>query len=336
LLLILFAGLARFQFGLVTLGVLQESKPFVFRVFILLFAFPPLYLFCLKAFIGVRTTRKNALLHFSLFFSIIAFRFYFGEMEIKLLGVIFFVYTAFYYYFLIRIAINYLRDHQSIYSKQQLFKVKQLIVWILALSINNFIFIIYFIFFNSANKHEAIQNMFHNTVIVWVLFVAYLFFNPGIVFNEIFKKKDLERDFSKEFSIWSHKALHKLDPQDSTLASTTRRNSVKLIEDLSKLKPELIISTSSTKLLAEISKHLNYPKSHLKFAMKYHCRYSQSDYLNLMRLIHSLTLINDGYLENYTIETLGEYCHFNSRTSFYRHFKRHIGVSPSKYKTLIE
>ena len=150
------------------------------------------------------------------------------------------------------------------------------------------------------------------------------------------KKKDPNRDFSQEFNIWQHKALVKLDPQDSALAATIRKNSVKLIDDLSKLKPELIIAANSTKLLAEISKHLNYPKSHLKFAIKYHCRYSQSDYLNLMRLIYALTLINNGYLENYTIETLGEHCHFNSRTSFYRHFKRHMGVSPSKYKTLIE
>jgi transcriptional regulator GlxA family with amidase domain len=69
--------------------------------------------------------------------------------------------------------------------------------------------------------------------------------------------------------------------------------------------------------------------------MKYHCRFSQSDYLNLMRVIHSLTLINSGYLENYTLETLREVCHFNSRTSFFRHFKKHLGVSPSRYITLI-
>jgi AraC-like DNA-binding protein len=334
--LILFAGFARFQFGLASLGILQESKPVVFRVFILLFAFPPLYLFCLKTFIGVKTTRKKTLLHFSFFLAIVSYRFYIGEIEIKLLGVIFFVYTCFYYYLLINIAIQYLRAHHSIYTKQQLFKVKQLTIWILALSINNFIFTIYFIFFNSTSKQDAIQNMFHNTVVVWILFAAYLFFNPGIVYNEVFKKKDLNRDFSQDFNIWNHKALLKLEPQDAALDTIIRKNSVNLLNDLQQLKPELIIAASSTKLTAEIAKHLNYPKSHLKFAIKYYCRFSQSDYLNLMRLIHALTLINNGYLENYTIETLGEHCHFNSRTSFYRHFKRHMGVSPSRYKTLIE
>lgn len=178
--------------------------------------------------------------------------------------------------------------------------------------------------------------MFNSTVIVWILFVSYLFFNPGIVFNEVFKKKDLNRNFSKDFNIWNHKALLKIESQDSALDTIIRKNSTQLLEDLQQLKPELIISANSTKLIAEIAKHLNYPKSHLKFAIKYHCRFSQSDYLNLMRLIHALTLINNGYLENYTIETLGEQCHFNSRTSFYRHFKRHMGVSPSQYKTLIE
>jgi AraC-like DNA-binding protein len=335
-LLILFAGFARFQYGLVSLEILQDSKPVVLRVFILLFAFPPLYLFCLKTFIGVKTTYTKTLLHFSFFLLIVGYRFYIGAIEIKLLGLIFFVYTCFYYYLLINSAIKYLRAHHSIYTQQQLIKVKQLTIWILALSINNFIFTIYFIFFNSSSKQEVIHNMFNSTVIVWILFVSYLFFNPGIVFNEVFKKKDLNRNFSKDFNIWNHKALLKIEPQDSALDTIIRKNSTQLLEDLQQLKPELIISANSTKLIAEIAKHLNYPKSHLKFAIKYHCRFSQSDYLNLMRLIHALTLINNGYLENYTIETLGEQCHFNSRTSFYRHFKRHMGVSPSQYKTLIE
>jgi len=335
-LLMLLAGLARFQFGLVSLGFLHESKPFVFRIFFFLFIFPPLYLFCLKSFISIKTPTKKILIHFSFFAAIIAFRLIYGEIEIKLLGGLFFAYTLFYYYLLIKNATSYLKQHQSIYTRQQLFKVKQLTIWILALSLNNFILTVYFIFFNSANKHEAIQSMFHNTIVVWILFVLYLFFNPSILFNEVFKKKDPKRDFAKEFSIWNSKALQKLDPQDLALELIIRKNLEKMIEELRNLKPELIIQSNSTHLILEISKHLKYPKSHLKFVMKYHCRFSQSDYLNLMRVIQALTLTNNGYLEDYTIETLAETCHFNSRTSFYRHFKKHMGVSPSKYKTLID
>ncbi len=335
-LLIFIAGITRFQFGLVSFGFISESKPLVFRVFIFLFIFPPIYYLCLKSFISQKSSWKSILLHFSFFLLIISVRLYFGELGLKLIGILFFTYTAFYYFLLTKISLAYFKQHHSIYSKQQLLKVKQLIVWIFALSINNFIFCMFYIFISNSNKHEAMQGMFHSTIIVWVLFVTYLFFNPSILFNEVFKKKDPKRDFLKEFSVWSTKPLQKIDARDVAIEFIIRKNVEKLIEDLRNLKPELIIQSNSTNLIHEIALHLNHPKSHLKFAIKYHCRFSQSDYLNLIRVIHALTLINNGYLENYTIETLGESCHFHSRTSFYRHFKKHMGVSPAKYKTLIE
>ena len=335
-LLIFLAGIARFQFGLVSLGFIHESKPVILRVFIFLFIFPPTYFLCLKSFIYGKARWRIIIKHYLFFLLIVLARLSFGEIDLKLIGALFLTYTAFYYFLLTKISLTYLRQHQSIYTKQQLFKVKQLIVWIFALSINNFIFSTYFIFFSDSNKHDAIQGMFHSTIIVWILFVTYLFFNPSILFNEVFKKKDPKRDFLKEFSIWNSKPLQKLDTRDVAIELIIRKNVEKLIEDLRNLKPELIIQSNSTNLIHEMALHLNHPKSHLKFAMKYHSRFSQSDYLNLMRVIYALTLLNNGYLENYTIETLGEKCHFNSRTSFYRHFKKHMGVSPAKYKTLIE
>lgn len=335
-LLLLLAGLARFQYGLTTFGFIHESKPLVFRIFILLFIFPPIYYLCLNSFISVKTTWTKMLLHFVFFFLIVLGRIYFGAIEIKLLGIIFSAYALFYYYLLVRSSLFYFRQHQSIYTKQQLLKVKQLIVWIFSLSLNNFIFTAYFILFNTTNKSEAIDGMFHSTSIVWVLFLAYLFLNPSIIFNEIFKKRDPNRDFIQEFGVWNTRAFQKIEYRDSSLEQIIRKNLEKLILDLKQLPAEAIISSSSTHLLQELAVHLNYPKSHLKYALKYHCQYSQSDYLNLMRVIYALQLMNNGFLENYTIETLVDKCHFNSRTSFYRHFKKHLGVSPSKYKALID
>jgi len=335
-LLILIAGIARFQFGLVSLGFIHESKPLILRVFIALFIFPPIYFLCLKSFISTKSSLKRIFAHFSFFLLIVLIRLYFGELDLKITGILFFTYSCFYYILLTNTSLNYLRNNQSIYTKQQLFKVKQLIIWIFALSLNNFIFSSYFIFVSDSNKHDAIQGMFHSTIIVWTLFVSYLFFNHSLLYNEVFKKKDPNRDFLNEFSVWNSKPLQKIDPRDAAIELIIRKNLEKLILDLRTMKPILIIESNSTHLIHEIANHLNYPKSHLKYAMKYHCRFSQSDYLNLMRVIHALTLLNSGYLENYTIETLGEKCHFNSRTSFYRHFKKHMGVSPSKYKTLID
>jgi AraC-like DNA-binding protein len=226
--------------------------------------------------------------------------------------------------------------YHTVFTKNQLFKVKQITVWIFSLGLNNFIFTSYFILNSHTNKQEAIVNMFQSSVILWVLFLLYLFFNPSILLSGVVNKKDRNRDFSKKFNIWNRKALKKLEPQDIALDLIVQNTIEKLILDLRLLKPELIIKSNSTDLIQEISKHLEYPKSHLKYAMKYHCRFSQNDYLNLMRVIHALKLINNGYLENYTIESLMENCHFNSRTSFHRHFKKHLGVTPSRYKIMLD
>jgi AraC-like DNA-binding protein len=332
----MFSGISRFQYGLTSLDFIHEGKPLVLRFFITLFLVPPIFLLCLQTFISEQVTVRKSLLHFSFFGFIVFVRILFGELNLFVLGLFFVTYTTFYYFLLWRSSYRYLKQHQTIFSKQQLFKVKQLIIWIFALSLNNFIFVVYYLILNPSNKQNVIQHIFDSTVISWSLFLVYLFFNPGLVFNEVFQKKDINRDFVKEFDIWNGKVLQKIEAQDQALEVIVRRHIVQLLEDLRELKPELVIGSSSACLLSNLSKQLNYPKSHIKFVLKYYCRYSQSDFLNLLRLIHALHLINDGYLENYTIETLGEHCHFNSRTSFYRHFKRHLGVSPSQYKTLIE
>jgi AraC-like DNA-binding protein len=189
---------------------------------------------------------------------------------------------------------------------------------------------------NTNDKQVIIEHIFQSTIISWLLFLIYLFYNSNIIFNEVFKKKDANRDFLKEFAIWSNKPNFKTEAQDQSVETIMASKQRLILAQLNLLDPATLISCSSANLLSTLSKQLNYPKSHLKFIFKYYCRYSQSDYLNLMRLIHALNLINEGYLDNFTIETLGEKCHFNSRTSFYRHFKKHLGVSPSQFSTLIE
>lgn len=43
------------------------------------------------------------------------------------------------------------------------------------------------------------------------------------------------------------------------------------------------------------------------------------------------TKIEEGYLDDYTLEALGEYCGFSSRTTFFNAFKRKYGRSPNEY-----
>lgn len=89
---------------------------------------------------------------------------------------------------------------------------------------------------------------------------------------------------------------------------------------------------STTTLTAEtLAKELKIPKSHLELIFKYYCNYSINDFGNLVKVSYSLSLIREGYLENYTVAYLGEICLFNSRFTFSKNFKKFTGVSVSDF-----
>lgn len=82
-LLIFLAGIARFQFGLVSLGFIHESKPVILRVFIFLFIFPPTYFLCLKSFIYGKARWKIIIKHYLFFLLIVLARLSLGRSTLN-------------------------------------------------------------------------------------------------------------------------------------------------------------------------------------------------------------------------------------------------------------
>lgn len=336
LLLLLLFGFSRFQYGLDAIGIFNGARPNAHRVLFLLFLLPPVYYLCLKTFFFGRVQLKEIFVHILIFLLFLVPVEHYWPIDLTLLGFLFLGYSMMYYALLIGSSIHFFRTHQTIYSKQQLIKVRNLMLWLVVLSLSGFLSTIYHITYFSSDQVYVKVGVFQTTVLVWVGFLIYLFFNPSVIFNEVFKKKDPERNFIHEFVIWHTKPIVRIKPQDVHLETKLRRNMDAMILDLRNFEPEFLVHASPSMLINEMAKYMPYPKSHIKFAFKYFCAYSLNDYLNLMRVIYALELANEGYLEQYTIESLADKCHFNSRTSFYRHFKKHIGVSPAKYKSLME
>ncbi len=57
-----------------------------------------------------------------------------------------------------------------------------------------------------------------------------------------------------------------------------------------------------------------------------------SDYINLFRVEEAKRILSDPEFENYTIVALCLECGFNSKSTFYKAFKQHTGLTPSEYK----
>lgn len=54
------------------------------------------------------------------------------------------------------------------------------------------------------------------------------------------------------------------------------------------------------------------------------------DYINKLRVEHSLSLINDH--PDWTIDAIAEECGYVSRATYYRHFNKFFGITPARYR----
>lgn len=60
-------------------------------------------------------------------------------------------------------------------------------------------------------------------------------------------------------------------------------------------------------------------------------RMTPGDYINKLRVEHSLSLINDH--PDWTIDAIAEECGYVSRATYYRHFNKFFGITPARYRT---
>ena len=80
-----------------------------------------------------------------------------------------------------------------------------------------------------------------------------------------------------------------------------------------------------------MANRLKIPKSHLTFVFKYLSRVSFTEFKKIVRIHDALQLIEKGYLQSNTIESLASKVGFSSYSPFYTTFKEVTGISPQIY-----
>ena len=83
--------------------------------------------------------------------------------------------------------------------------------------------------------------------------------------------------------------------------------------------------------LTECAQKMEMPSHHISYFLKQYYGMSFAAYKNTLRAEHAKKLIEDGFLENNTIDALAEECGYATRTSFSKAFKNVVEVSPSHY-----
>ncbi|MFL0067739.1 helix-turn-helix domain-containing protein [Tenacibaculum maritimum] len=86
--------------------------------------------------------------------------------------------------------------------------------------------------------------------------------------------------------------------------------------------------------LQNLSKDLNLSPSTLSSIINNNANKSFVDYINQMRVNQAKELLTSSKYEQYTVTSIGLESGFNSKSSFYAVFKKHMNCTPERYKNL--
>ena len=85
--------------------------------------------------------------------------------------------------------------------------------------------------------------------------------------------------------------------------------------------------------LKSFSDRINISKHHVSQVINEHFELNFNEFVNLYRIDESKILIEKMDANKLNISEIAYKCGFNSRSTFYSSFKKHINISPSDYKS---
>lgn len=171
--------------------------------------------------------------------------------------------------------------------------------------------------------------------LMWIIMYLKILSSPEFLYgNEVFESKI--KEFKKHNiifdNIWIHDAtIQVINVQDSILKNKMATNIENYIIEIEHLSLNSSLFFSDTFSIVELSNKLNIPKSHVYYLFKYHSRISFSDFKKIIRIQRSILLIDGGYLKTSTFDSLASETGFSSYSSFFKSFKKIIGVAPQEY-----
>jgi AraC-like DNA-binding protein len=185
------------------------------------------------------------------------------------------------------------------------------------------------------------ENTVSDEKLIWIssLFWMFLFLkaliSPEILYgydvlNDILKKEQTYKlELDNIWNIDSKKESNNI--QDSILKPQIDKNILEYINKIEQkaLNPESFRDFKFS--ISDLAKKIKIPTSHLNYIFKYHSKIPFSDYKKTVRIRHSIDLIQSGYLEANTLESLAKEVGFASYNPFFTSFKYVSGQSPKEY-----
>ena len=125
------------------------------------------------------------------------------------------------------------------------------------------------------------------------------------------------------------------DPADHQEKYRTTRLSEKECRALNKKLEELMKTRkpyiNADLKIADLAAELSTSAHTLSFLFNQYLKKNYYDYINEYRVAEFKQMVDAGDTSRYTLTAMSERCGFSSRASFFRHFKKFTGITPSEY-----
>jgi AraC-like DNA-binding protein len=131
-------------------------------------------------------------------------------------------------------------------------------------------------------------------------------------------KKQIDESISKQSP--AHQTLKISEGKSTEIKSSLVRY---MIEEKPFLNQEL--------KQADVAAVLNFSVHEISQVLNSQMQLNFSDFVNSYRIEEVKERVATGEYRKYTVSAIAEQCGFNSKTTFYRAFKKSMGVSPSEY-----
>ena len=333
ILILFISGYHRFFNGFNSLSILHLDFTLLNNKPVIVFYIVPIYyLFFYRIMIMDFVIRKE-LLHFIFPTALLIINYWY--INFKLYSILYLFYSIIYLIMLfVKVKTFFYTKNQTILGKMNKKVIKTWLILMLVITVLNLVYSL-FLSFSDVSNQNITRDYLKYSSLLWFLPFFYIFSNPVILFGEEYLLKNLKKLNYKDHLIWRKKPLKIIDENDKKLYENIFDKISMIILGIQSLQKSIPVVSKKTLTAKIIAEELNIPKKHVTFIFKYYCHYSVNDFSNLIKINYALTLINEGYLKEYTIESLGEKCLFKSRFTFSQNFKKFVGTSVSEYGNAI-
>jgi AraC-like DNA-binding protein len=237
---------------------------------------------------------------------------------------------SFYLFYIVksaRLVINYLqRADYNLFENLRKKRIKVYLVILLSAKLLALIvLVIQILKFISSKENFDFNTALALGSIGWILVLAYTILNKDIVISKS-KFSGLKNGM---ILFWSSKNLRKI--QKSDLALYDKLDVTSLIDKILNLESKYEFLKDNELDKRYISKTLKIPEYQVRLLFAYHNFLSTTEYKNATKINQSLKLLNNGYLDSLTVDSLSQKVGFKSRITFYNNFRKFIGLSVSDY-----